>query len=84
MLALLRVTRQVLRVQNKLLDIKYKQRQQVMQMTNEAAPLEMWLWHGAHPPFRSLATYPRTLKSFSIAALPFRHRQDRPGENLHR
>jgi hypothetical protein len=44
---------QVLRVQNPTLAFTYKQRQERMQMindpkNNEAAPLEMWLWHGAH------------------------------------
>jgi hypothetical protein len=48
---------QVLRVQNKLLDFTYNQRKERMQMTNEAAPLEMWLWHGAHPASVCLLQY---------------------------
>ena len=41
---------QLLRVQNKSLNKKYLFNKGHMEEINGAAPLEMWLWHGALPP----------------------------------
>ena len=75
---------QMLRVQNKLLDHKYDQRQELMQMTNEAAPLEMWLWHGPHLASVCLLQFFGHCRKTTLVEIPNRHWQDGSGDHLQR